>query len=328
MLTSLYSEGDGTDWPPVSVTPSLTPRSGTPQPPPIPPRATPSTLMSDESALSRSRAGSIKSQAPPLPRRGSPAPAHLSSSPNSTNPNSTLPLAVRREAPPPPNRTQTSASSTSTTSTQELFKPSSSTIEEIQRRRAVGPPSNGAPSSNKMPPPAVPKSKKALDLDSPAPAGLLSPLQPTERTPAPALPARKATLPTSATPPIEKQLPAPVVPARKPVPTLTDENPKLPRADDTLARKITVPPSPRAQKTGSVADRLKQWEQIGTPKQPPPKIVAPRSPTKSSINLLPSPTKSSSTNIGKERQGPPSIPRKPETLRKVSSTNGGGSSPP
>lgn len=323
--------------PSATITPSLTPRSGTPQqrqtqtqPPPIPPRATPSTMRSDEEAISRSRAGSVKLQAPPaLPRRGSPAPALLSTSPNSTNPKATLPMAVRREPPPPPNgKAPTPNNSSSGPPAQEVFKPSSSTIDEIQRRRAISSPAKPVSGTGKMPPPVVPRSKVAMEADSPHPQDLIKPAQPDQKASAPSLPARKMTLPTSATTGTSITPKAtPVTASRKPVPALVNEPPQKPKSE-TANRAIPVPASPRgtSQKTGSVADRLKQWEQINS--QPPkaPRVVVPRSPTKPSSSFPPSPIKRPSDDGAKDRHAPPTKPVKPETLRKVSNTN--GSSPP
>lgn len=301
--------------PTATITPSLTPRSGTPlqrqtQPPPIPPRATPSTLKADEEASSRSRSGSVRSQGPPpLPRRGSPAPAHLSTSPNSTNPNSTLPMANRRDPPPPPSgRTVTSSSTSVVPPTQEPFKPSSSTIEEIQRRRTLG--------SSKMPPPVIPRSKMPIVTDSPPLEGLVSPIQPDQKSVAPTLPVRKPTLPASADTSAESK----PIAARKPASALPNSE-RRPSNGSPASRP--VPGTSRigtAQKTGSVADRLKQWEQIGAQPPAPLRVAAPRSPTKPSSSIPPSPIKKPSEDVA--RHAPPTKPVKPETLRKVSSTNG------
>jgi hypothetical protein len=317
-----------------TITPSLTPRSGTPQqrqsqtqPPPIPPRATPTTMNADEEAMTRSRAGSIKSQAPPpLPRRGSPAPARLSTSPNSGNPNSTLPMAIRREPPPPPSsKTAATPSSINTQPAQDTFRPSSSTIEEIQRRRTLGSPTKTEGGSVKMPPPVVPRAKMPVDTDSPPPEGLISPVQPDQKVSAPSLPARKPTLPTSTNITTDTKAP-PSVASRKPVPTFGNE-PSRPMNINPTTRSAPGPPQAGpAQKTGSVADRLKQWEQIGAQSPAAPRVVVPRSPTKPSSIFPPSPIKRQSDDGVKERHVPPTKPVKPETLRKVSNTN--GSSPP
>lgn len=287
-------------------------------------------MKADEEAINRSRAGSVELQAPPaLPRRGSPAPAMLSTSPNSNNPKSTLPMALRREPPPPPSA-KTAAADTSSTGppAQELFKPSSSTIDEIQRRRTVGSATKPDSGTGKMPPPVVPRSKMAVETDSPPPEGLISPVQPDQKASAPSLPARKMTLPTSGSASTSTTSKVtPVTASRKPVPAFSSESSQSSKSE-TPNRAIPVPSSPRgpAQKTGSVADRLKQWEQINA--QPPTasRVVVPRSPTKPSSGFPPSPAKRSSESGAKDRHAPPTKPVKPETLRKVSNTN--GSSPP
>lgn len=284
-------------------------------------------MKSDEEALSRSRAGSIKSSAPPpLPRRGSPAPAKLSSSPNSINPHSTLPLTGRREPPAPPNgKHATSSSATMSTTTQDTFKPSSSTIDEIQRRRKMSSPTKPDTSSGQMPPPVVPRSRMpmSVETDSPPPEGLISPVQPDQKAPAPSLPARKATLPSSTSAPADSRT-TPAVVSRKPAPIFPN-GPAQPSKPGTT-QVAPVPASPRTQKAGSVADRLKQWEQIGAQPPTPPRVTVPRSPTKPSSGLPPSPTKRASEDGTKARHAPPTKPVKAETLRKVSNTN--GSSPP
>lgn len=298
-----------------TITPSLTPRTQTPQPPPIPNRPTPSTLKADEDALTRSRSSSGP---PPLPRRGSPAPAKLSVSPNSSDPHGTMPLAARREPPRPPRDTAASDSA---------FKPSSSTIDAIQRRRAApAVPSEGA--SSKMPPPPPPASRPTISvgLDESPPDGLVTPVQPsTKSTPAPSLPARKATLPAPSSA-ATQATPTPSLPERKPGAAVSAQEEKSGASGTATQRAgplVSAPPKPTAittgqrstngTKTGSVADRLKQWEQLGT--QSGPKTATPQSPVKpSSSSIPPSPVQRASET----RPIPPAKPKKPDTLRKPS----------
>jgi hypothetical protein len=221
-----------------SITPSLTPRSQTPvsrvQPPPIPPRSGSSTDQLEAGAYSRPREEYIKSQAlPPLPRRASPAPARLSTSPNSSDPHSVLPKAVRREPPLRPSKPATEAPSSETP--QPSFTPTSSTIDQIQKQRSLV--SISKPSA--LPPRPLPK--VSVDMDGPPPAGLITPVLPTQKS-QPPLPARKPTVAIPASTPDDHQAGLPA----KPIGT----------------NGIT--------KTGSVADRLKQWEQIGSQSTPKP----------------------------------------------------------
>jgi hypothetical protein len=254
-----------------TITPSFTPRSQTPvsrmQPPPIPSRPDSSASLLESDAYNRPRSDSVKSQVPPpLPRRSSPAPAILS---NSSDPHSALPK-VRREPPPRPVKPLEEA--------QPSFTPSSSIINEIQRQRSLA----SGPSSPVKPDtlPPRPKPTVSMDMDGPPPDGLVTPVLPTMKT-QPPLPIRNptASAPTTA-------VTSSVTPAA------------------TAAKPIPVGNGSR--KTGSVADRLKQWEQIGSQSTVKTSSSGFKSPTKPSLST--SPTKKTA----------PVKPAKPDTLRKAS----------
>jgi len=260
-----------------SITPSLTPRSQTPQqrvqPPPIPPRSGSNTDLLEAGAYSRPREGSIKSQGPPpLPRRASPAPARLSTSPSSSDPNSILPKAVRRDPPPRPVKTTDQPMSEDTP--QPSFVPTTSTISEIQRQRSLA--STSKP--NALPP--RPQSKVSVDMDGPPPSGLVTPVLPTQKS-QPPLPVRKPTVA---------------------IPASTSDIPRAASPTKPFGAHGTT-------RTGSVADRLKQWEQIGSQSTAKPASSGSRSPTKSSLSTSPA------------KKAGPSIPEKPDTLRKPSTSS-------
>jgi hypothetical protein len=261
-----------------TITPSFTPRSQTPvsrvQPPPIPSRPDSNTSLLEADGY-RSRSESVRSQAPPLPSRSSPAPARLSTSPNSNDPNSVLPK-VRRD--PPPRPTKPASEPPVEQAPEPSFVPSTSIIDKIQQQRSL------ASSSSPVKPSALPprpQPKVSMDMDGPPPDGLVTPVLPTQKS-------------------------QPPLPIRKPVPTTSVAD--LPSSSPAIATKpIIIGATGEGRKTGSVADRLKQWEQIGAQSTVKPSSGS-KSPTKT-------PLATSST-----RKAAPVKPAKPDTLRKPSST--------
>jgi hypothetical protein len=262
-----------------TITPSFTPRSQTPvsrvQPPPIPSRPESNTSLLEADGY-RSRSDSVRSQAPPLPSRSSPAPARLSTSPNSNDPNSVLPK-VRRD--PPPRPTKPASEAPVEQAPEPSFVPSTSIIDKIQQQRSLA--STSSPVKPSALPPR-PQPKVSMDMDGPPPDGLVTPVLPTQKS-------------------------QPPLPIRKPVPTTSVAD--LPSSTPAIATKpIIIGSSGEGRKTGSVADRLKQWEQIGTQSTVRPSSSGSKSPTKTP--LATSPTKKAA----------PVKPAKPDTLRKPSST--------
>lgn len=268
-----------------TITPSFTPRAQTPvsrvQPPPIPSRPDSNTSLL-EADVYRSRSDSVRSQAPPpLPRRASPAPARLSTSPSSNDPNSVLPK-VRREPPPRPSKPTGDSLLEPAPAPEPSFTPSTSIIDKIQRQRSLNATSASPVKPSALPP--RPQPKVTMDMDGPPDEGLVTPVLPTQKS-QPALPSRK---PIASSIPVESSRPTPVTPATKPI---------------TIAAG-----SEGGRKTGSVADRLKQWEQIGSQSTVKPSSSGSKSPTKTSLSI--SPTKKAA----------PIKPAKPDTLRKPSSS--------
>jgi hypothetical protein len=262
-----------------TITPSFTPRSQTPvfrvQPPPMPSRPDSNTSLLEADGY-RSRSDSVRSQAPPLPSRSSPAPARLSTSPNSSDPNSVLPK-FRRD--PPPRPTKAISDATIEQAPEPSFVPSTSIIDKIQQQRSLA--STSSPVKPSALPPR-PQPKVSMDMDGPPPDGLVTPVLPTQKS-------------------------QPPLPIRKPVPTTSVAD--LPSSTPATATKpIIIGPSGEGKKTGSVADRLKQWEQIGSQSTVKPSSSGSKSPTKTTLAI--SPTKKAA----------PVKPAKPDTLRKPSST--------
>lgn len=171
-----------------------------------------------------------------------------------------------------------------------------------------------------MPYPPIPRPKVSVDLDGPPPEGLVTPVQPSIKTSPPSLPTRKPTLPTA--PKAEEKTP-PVAATRRSAPAI--EVGKEPPKSSENAMKPSVSPSLRTNgaKTGSVADRLKQWEQLGS-QSSNARMAVPRSPINPASSIPPSPTLSSRVS---DKHLAPSIPKKPDTLRRPSA-NGSATSPP
>jgi len=263
-----------------TISPSFTPRTQTPvsrvQPPPIPSRPDGNTSLLEADGY-RSRSDSARSQAPPLPSRSSPAPARLSTSPNSSDPNSVLPK-VRRD--PPPRPTKPASEAPIEQAPEPSFVPSTSIIDKINKQRSLASTSPSPVKPNALPP--RPQPKVSMDMDGPPPEGLVTPV----------LPAPKS---------------QPPLPIRKPVPTSSvADSPSSPPAIAT--KPIIIGATGEGRKTGSVADRLKQWEQIGSQSTVKPSSSGSKSPTKP--DLATSPTKKPA----------PVKPTKPDTLRKPSGT--------
>jgi hypothetical protein len=261
-----------------TITPSFTPRSRTPvsrvQPPTIPSRPDSNTSLLEADGY-RSRSDSVRSQAPPLPSRSSPAPARLSTSPNSSDPNSVLPK-VRRD--PPPRPTKPASEATTEQGPEPSFVPSTSIIDKIQQQRSLA--STSSPVKPSALPPR-PQPKVSMDTDGPPPDGLVTPVLPTQKS-------------------------QPPLPIRKPVPT--DSVAELSSSKPATASKpIIIGASGEGRKTGSVADQLKQWEQIGSQSTVKPSSSGSKSPTRTP--LATSPTK----------RAAPVKRAKPDTLRKPSS---------
>jgi hypothetical protein len=119
-----------------------------------------------------------------------------------------------------------------------------------------------------------------MDMDGPPPDGLVTPVLPTQKS-------------------------QPPLPIRKPVPT-TSAAEVASSTPATATKPIIIGASGEGRKMGSVADRLKQWEQIGSQSSVKPPSSGSKSPTKTSLSI--SPTKKPA----------PVKPAKPETLRKSS----------